>query len=340
MNAATVLAQSPTPTPSGAGAEPPYSENFETVFSYIMWAGTVLGVLMIGVGGAMLVWQQRIGRSDKARTAETALLGGFGLAVLPAGVRFLIFDSGSDTPASAASSLTTETPTPVPTSVPTTAPVAVSPPAAPSEPTDWTPLIWILGVFGAVLVLALAVYLLVRTRHRILDRRTAHTALVDDFASAKAISAEVADAYADYLADPYAIFTRPLLDDLDQPRTAAFIDAFAAAGALNTDACPATADRVHAFTDAAHAAQTAWKAADTYARAIGMGVQTDDDKRTVRRIRNALGLALDDTAAAGERATAIATVQRLSDGLMTVPDRVYDRAKTAIETATRKQLTS
>lgn len=32
------------------------------------------------------------------------------------------------------------------------------------------------------------------------------------------------------------------------------------------------------------------------------------------------------------------TVQRLSAGLMTVPDRVYATAKTAIETSTRKQL--
>lgn len=36
----------------------------------------------------------------------------------------------------------------------------------------------------------------------------------------------------------------------------------------------------------------------------------------------------------------MATVQRLSDGLMTVPDRVYAQAKTAIETTTRKQLTT
>lgn len=333
MNTATVLAQSPTP--SGVGAEPPYSAEFETVFSYIMWAGTVLGVLIVIVSGAMLAWQRSIGRSDKARTAATALLGGVGLAVLPAGVRFLIFDPGSDTPAS---SLATETATPTP--APSTAPVAVSTPAAPSEPMDWTPLIWILAVIGAVLVLALAVHLVVRTRHRILDRRAAAQTLAADFEDAKAVYGQVTNAYADYLADPYAIFTRPLLDDLDQPRTAAFIDAFAGAGALNTDTCPATAERVRAFADAAHAAQTAWKSADTYARAIGMGVQTDDDKRTVRRIRNALGLALDDTAAAGERASAMATVQRLTDGLMTVPDRIYDRAKTAIESATRKQLTS
>lgn len=333
MNPATVLAQSPTP--SGIGAEPPYSTEFETVFSYITWAGTVLGVLMIIVSGAMLAWQRSTGCSDKAGTAATALLGGIGLAVLPSGVRFLIFDSGSETPASAVATETTTS-----TSAPTTAPVAVSTPAAPSAPMDWTPLIWIGAIIGALVILALAAYLLVRTRHRILDRRTAAAALAADFAAAKAVYAQVADAYADYLADPYAIFTRPLLDDLDQPRTAAFITAFADAGALDTDTCPATAERVQAFTDAARAAQTAWKAADTYARAIGMGVQSEDTKRTVRRIRNALGLALDDTAAAGERASAMATVQRLSDGLMTVPDRIYDRAKTAIETATRKQLTS
>lgn len=51
-------------------------------------------------------------------------------------------------------------------------------------------------------------------------------------------------------------------------------------------------------------------------------------------------LALDDTAAAGERESAIEAVRRLSNGLITVPDRVYTTAKTAIETVTRKQLTS
>ncbi|OZF06003.1 hypothetical protein CH300_12330 [Rhodococcus sp. 15-1154-1] len=50
-------------------------------------------------------------------------------------------------------------------------------------------------------------------------------------------------------------------------------------------------------------------------------------------------LALDDSAAAGER-QAMTTVQRLSDGLITVPDRIYATSKTAIENVTRKQLTS
>ncbi|MFC8181608.1 hypothetical protein ACFULT_22245 [Rhodococcus sp. NPDC057297] len=333
MNTATVLAQSPTP--SGVGAQPPHSADFETVFSYIMWVGTVLGIMALCAGGMLIARQRFVGRTEGADKAGMMLFGGLVLAVLPAGLRFVFFGTDSDT---AAMPEATETATPTP--APTTTPVAVTRPAAPSEPTDWTPLIWIGGVLGALVIAALAAYLIVRTRHRILDRRTAHTVLVDDFAAAKAVYAQVADAYAAYLADPYAIFTRPLLDDLDQPRTAAFIDAFAAAGALNTDTCPASTERVQAFADASRAALTAWKAADTYARAIGMGVQTEDTKRTVRRIRNALGLALDDTAAAGERATAIATVQRLSDGLMTVPERVYDRAKTAIETATRKQLTS
>jgi hypothetical protein len=330
MNTITVLAQ----TPSGSGAAPPHAADFETLFSYLTWAGTVLGVATMFVGGATLAYRRSVGRTEEAGTAGMMLFGGLGVAVLTAGARFLIAGSGPDT-ATTPEATETATSTPAPTS----APAAVSTPAAPSAPTDWTPLIWVGGVIGALVIAALALYLLVRTRHRILDRRAAQATLAADFAAAKTVYAQVADAYAEYLADPYAIFTRPLLDDLDQPRTAAFITAFTDAGALDTETCPATSERVQAFTDAARAAQKAWKAADSYARAIGMGVQSDDGKRTVRRIRSALDLALDESAPAGERASAMETVQRLSDGLMTVPDRIYARAKTAIETATRKQLT-
>ncbi|MDV7991611.1 hypothetical protein [Rhodococcus sp. IEGM 1374] len=335
MNTITVLAQ--TPTPSGAGAEPPHATDFETLFSYITWAGTVLGVVTFIVGGALLTWQRSIGRTERAEKAGMMLFGGLALAVLPSGLRFLLFDTDTSTEAEA-----TDTAMPTGTAVPTSAPVpAVSPaePASPTEPVDWTPVIYVLGILAALVVVAAAGYLVVRTRHRILDRRAAQATLASDFVAAKTVYAQVADAYAEYLADPYAIFTRPLLDDLDQPRTAAFITAFTDAGALNTDTCPATGERVQAFATAARAAQEAWRAADTYARAIGLRVQTDDAKRTVRRIRSALDLALDDSAAAGERASAMKTVQRLSNGLMTIPDRIYVSTKTAIESATRKQLT-
>lgn len=145
---------------------------------------------------------------------------------------------------------------------------------------------------------------------------------------------------AAYLADPYAIFIRPLLDNLDEPRTAAFIDAFAEMNQIRPEQCPDTLERVQSFAVAAQKAHTAWRKADGYARAIGMGVTSTEDHRTVRRIRSALGIALDDSATGQERETALRTVQELAAGIVTIPDRIYDSAKIAIETTTRKQLTS
>ncbi|OZC62790.1 hypothetical protein CH267_00055 [Rhodococcus sp. 06-621-2] len=301
----------------------------------IMWGCVLLGVGAILAGGWQLSRAHATGRPEHAGKGGPLIFGGLIIGASASILPIVLFPA-EDTDTDNASASVDAPPAP---GLASPAQVNTPPPAEPFD-FDWTPVIWIGGGLAAIAVLMLAGYLVVHTRHRILDRRTAQATLAADFATAKTVYAQVADAYADYLADPYAIFTRPLLDDLDQPRTAAFITAFTDAGALNTDTCPASTERVKAFADASRSALTAWTTADTYARAIGMGVQSDDGKRTVRRIRSALDLALDDSAAAGERATAMATVQRLSNGLMSVPDRIYARAETAIETATRKQLTS
>ncbi|MCZ4277442.1 hypothetical protein [Rhodococcoides yunnanense] len=314
--------------------EPQLPEGASTlidVVRVVLWVVALLGIGAIGIGVVQLGSDRFSRQQDGVGKGLATIVGGFA-TVFGAGLAGYILPAGSDDAHD-----TTAQPVDTP-------PVDAAPPetiaAPPSEPFDWTPVIWIAAVVAALAVLALAGYLIVRTRHRILDRKAAARTLTADFAAAHAVYNDVADRYAEYLADPYAIFTRPLLDDLKDPRTAAFITAFTDAGALRTDTCPASSERVQTFADASRAALTAWTTADQHARAIGMGVQTEDGKRAVRRIRSALDLALDNSAAAGEREAAMATVARLSDGLMTVPDRIYARAKTAIETTTRKQLTS
>nr|WP_141216412.1 MULTISPECIES: hypothetical protein [unclassified Rhodococcus (in: high G+C Gram-positive bacteria)] len=316
--------------------EPPLPDgepNLLYVLKAILWGVAFLGIVSCIVGGYLMTRPlDPAGDEVELGNALAAVIGGFILALMASvmAVGLELFEPSSDEAAA-------DTP---PIDTPTTdiAPAPIG--SAPSGFIDWTPALWIGAAGTALATLAFTGYLIVRTRHRILDRRAAADTLAADFEAAKAIYAQVAGAYAEYLADPYSIFTRPLLDDLDQPRTAAFIDAFAGVGALDTDTCPATPERVKAFADASRTALSAWNTADRHARAIGLGVLTDDSKRTVRRIHSALELALDDTAAAGERESAIEAVQRLSNGLITVPDRIYATAKTAIETVTRKQLTS
>ncbi|WP_037163347.1 hypothetical protein [Rhodococcoides fascians] len=313
---------------------PEGTSNLLDVLRTIMWGCTLLGIGAILTGGWQLSRAHATGRPERAGKGGPLIFGGVVIAASASILPIVLFPAED-----------TDTDNAPVDAAPVDAPPPDLPPPSqvntpPTEPFDWTPLIWIGSGIAAIAVLALAGYLAVRTRHHVLDRKAAAHTLAADFAAAQAIYSQVADAYAEYLADPYAIFTRPQLDNLGEPRTAAFITAFNDAGALDTETCPTSPERVQAFGDAAQTALTAWTTADQYARATGMGVQTDDTKRTVRRIRSALELALDNTAAAGEREAAMATVQRLSDGLIAVPDRVYAQTKTAIEAVTRKQLTS
>lgn len=310
--------------PEGADV---FFDMIAAVAPYLAWGVGVFGIVAIVAGIAQMHQHSLYG--EPAGPAGGTIGGGLFMTI--AGPVFgTIIGRTADTGPGAEESAATAAPPP------TTAPADVAREMTESTPTDWTPLIWIGG--GAA-VLALTAYLITRTRSHIIDRRTAQRTLDTDFAAAQAIYDDVAAAYAAYIADPYAIFTRPLLDDLSEPRTAAFIDAFADATALRPLTCPDSSDRVQAFASAAHAARSAWDSADTHARTLGMGVSSEDDTRIVRRIRSALNLALDDSATGQERDTALQTVERLAAGLITIPDRIYTRAKTAIETTTRKQLT-
>jgi hypothetical protein len=309
---------------------PPASAEIEVLLSFLMWGCTALGVLAMIGGGAKFFWSRMYGDDD--RTALQMCGGGLVVAVAAAAVRSILL------PVSAEEA--TNLP---PADPPATLDAPAPPPvvdAAPDVPMDWTPVIWFGGITAVLISVALAAYLIIRTRSHVTDRRTAKNALAADYAAAHVVYSEVADSYAAYLADPYAIFVRPLLDNLDEPRTAAFIDAFAEMNQNRPEQCPDTLERVQAFAVAAQKAHTAWRKADGYARAIGMGVTSTEDHRTVRRIRSALGIALDDSATGQERETALRTVQELAAGVVTIPDRIYDSAKVAIETTTRKQITS
>ncbi|KZF06236.1 MULTISPECIES: hypothetical protein [unclassified Rhodococcus (in: high G+C Gram-positive bacteria)] len=309
---------------------PPASADIEVLLSFLMWGCTALGVLAMIGGGAKFFWSRMYGDDD--RTALQMCGGGLVVAVAAAAVRSILL------PVSAEEA--TNLP---PADPPATLDAPAPPPvvdAAPDVSMDWTPVIWFGGIAAVLVSVALAAYLIIRTRSHVTDRRTAKKALEADYAAAHAVYSEVTDAYAAYLSEPYAIFVRPLLDNLDEPRTAAFIDAFAEMNQIRPEQCPDTLERVQAFAVAAQKAHTAWRKADGYARAIGMGVTSTEDHRTVRRIRSALGIALDDSATGQERETALRTVQELAAGVVTIPDRIYDSAKIAIETTTRKQITS
>lgn len=305
---------------------PTATADLEVILSYVLWGCTLIGIAGM-IFGAATFYRARMSGGD-ASTAPQICGGGLLIAVASTAVRTVL------------PSVSTEEATDMPSADQLAIPAPPAPPtvdAAPDVPMDWTPLVWIVGT---ALALSVSVYLVVRTRSHVVDRRNTKRALEADYAAAHAVYSEVADAYAAYLADPYSIFVRPLLDDLTEPRTAAFIDAFAAMNDVRPEQCPDTAEPVQAFATAAQKARTAWRSADGYARTMGLRVTSVDGQRAVRRIRSALGIALDTSATRQERETALRTVEELAVGIVTIPDRIYASAKIAIETTTRKQLTS
>jgi hypothetical protein len=78
--------------------------------------------------------------------------------------------------------------------------------------------------------------------------------------AAVARHAETARAYAAFECDPEAVLHRPALADVTEPATGRFVDAFAEATALSTDAYPGPQSGER-FVQAAEAAARAWQAA-------------------------------------------------------------------------------
>jgi hypothetical protein len=99
-------------------------------------------------------------------------------------------------------------------------------------------------------------------------------------------------AYAAYECDPMAVLRLPALADVSVPSTARFVDAFAEAQALDTDAFPGG---THApkFVAAVDRAERAWHAARQAAERIRLSTLTPAERATVERVIKLLTTARD-----------------------------------------------
>lgn len=195
-------------------------------------------------------------------------------------------------------------------------------------------LLVILGVIGVLVLLGL-----LRGTVRRLGARVARRQVREQrWAAAKAVYAGVLEDYAEYLNNPFAWLERPILEDLSEPSTAAFIEALGAARDLDLEAAPASPQLIEEFHAAARTARAAWDEADRNARRIGVSIFEDTSRSKLRKAASSLRTALDEGATTDERAAALDAVARLTDGLVDAPDRILGSATKAIEAAERKAL--
>ena len=99
-------------------------------------------------------------------------------------------------------------------------------------------------------------------------------------------------AYAAYECDPMAVLRLPALSDVSVPSTGRFVEAFAEAQALETDAFP---PETHApvFVIAVERAERAWRAARDAAERIRLSNLAPEERSTVERVIKLLTTARD-----------------------------------------------
>jgi hypothetical protein len=143
--------------------------------------------------------------------------------------------------------------------------------------------------------------------------------------------------YAGFECDPMRILRQPALADVRVPSTARFVDAFAEAQALDTDAFPGPAHGQR-FAIAVDRAERAWQAARDAAERIRLSTLSADERASVERIIKLLTTARDSDSEPERLAAytrARAELAKLDQaGVVHVPLP----ARTALDEAARGQL--
>ncbi|QDP08253.1 hypothetical protein [Prescottella equi] len=309
--------------------------NLSNILSTVAWAGMALGVIIMVVSMGRLAFAYD---SYAWSSALRGIIGGVG-AIVGFGLAALLGAAGSasDAPAEPAESEPSPAPQPVP--IPTPAPDPTPTDVGDSTPAgfDINPMI-LLAAFGAIGFVVVTWFAVSNLRARRAERREEREARERDWATGQAVYKGVLDDYSAYLLDPFAWLQRPILEDVDEPLTAAFLEALAHAQALDLDVVPADQNRIDQFRTAAHELRAAWDKADENARRIGTSIYERSSRNKLRKAAYALRTALDTSATAAERQAATETVKRLTDGLVKAPERVLSAVTAAIDTARRKEL--
>ncbi|NKS78210.1 hypothetical protein GS539_21055 [Rhodococcus hoagii] len=145
----------------------------------------------------------------------------------------------------------------------------------------------LLAAIGAIGFLVVTWFAVSNLRARRSERREEREARERDWATGQAVYKGVLDDYSAYLLDPFAWLQRPILEDVDEPLTAAFLEALAHAQALDLDVVPAE-NRIDQFRTAAHDVRAAWDKADENARRIGTSIYERSSRNKLRKAAYAL----------------------------------------------------
>lgn len=191
----------------------------------------------------------------------------------------------------------------------------------PEEPVPWRE-IALGGAAGAAMLGLLAWAWTLRRRAAV--RR-------ELLAEADEIRDTVETEYLTYLATATdRLFKRPLLDQLTEPLTVAFIDAREKMNDLHEQLDRSNAAAVGGYVDAVQDCHHAWTAAAEHADEIGLGTMEPGVAEKLQKAQNLLEVALDQSVTSAERSNAI---DKTATILAAITGRAKDVVKNEVATA-------
>lgn len=158
-----------------------------------------------------------------------------------------------------------------------------------------------------------------------------------DWATTRARFAQLRSEYGQFECDPLAVLRLPALTDVTVPSTGRFVDAFAAAQALDTDTQPPAAHQAQ-FAEAVDRAWRAWHAALDAAERIRLAGIPAEERATVQRAIKLLTMARDSDHDAERIAAYTRARAELAKLERTGTVRLPPAAAAALDTAARGQL--
>ena len=264
--------------------KPEAPEAFMRLASNLGWAASIIGVAIVLGAGLRAATAKKSG--EVTATVAPLAIGG----VILSSVGLVLTLVGPDPDQDRQPTSTEAPPEPTP---PTP---AEQTPSAPEAPTDYTTLWIICGAVAASLIVIAAAVL---AYHTVSQARSRRDVLVKStraqWTKAADILGTIDADYAAFHADlADRLFTRPLLDDTNDPRTAAFLDAYTTAHAAAYDSRPLDRELAERAVATALAARDAWNSASRHARETGLNIQPAKREK-LTRARKMLDQALDPT---------------------------------------------
>lgn len=252
----------------------------------------------------------------------------------------------SSSPSTSASPTPDPTPTPTsaPTPTPTSTPVPTKAPA-PSEPFDWTFLLWFLGV---ALVLIVAVILIFVWRAHLGPKASAAVAArkvraeqikagQKAWTAARTQFGVAQTTWLSYEKDLQRAMDFPLMRDMHNPLVQRTVSAMSAARAFDLSGAPVIAEGIEPtqqpFVVAVREFVDALSAAETQARVARRTRLSKDHQKALKLADRLLKIAQNDGASPYERQSALRQLTKTLEGIIDVPAEAIAQIETVVRIA-------